>query len=231
MKILITGSQGLVGSKITPRFEKAGDEVVRYDIALDARHDIFDIDRLSHAAQDCDAFVHLVAHPHRGSAPDWESFKTLNVEGAQIAWNACIKAKVPRFVYASTGNVYCFGDGIQDDLEPPIKLNDVPYPDDERVHWYPKTKLIMESWIKAQYHDGRNYIAPTAVILRPNWIDSGPQPDWFGACLSTEKMAEGFWRACHVSMPERYNVFDLIEPNSNFEGSTLAEQILFAPQV
>lgn len=231
-KILMTGSSGFVAGLVSGKFKDAEDvEFVEYDIK--AGQDIFNEEQLEEAMSGADVVVHMVAYPHRGMG-QWPDYERLNVNGTKAVYGMAKKLGVPRFVYCSTGNLYCFGDGFaeQDNRKPPIKLEDLPE-NLEMVDPYPRSKIVSERWLSEQVNEDD---APEVIALRINWIlgqdlpvqyRNPSSPEWHGAIITPPRMAEGFFNACFVSLPGPYVVVDLIEKNENYEGAMLASDILF----
>lgn len=61
MRILVTGSEGLIGSVLTKRLEADGYDIVRFDLKRDPRENIIDTPVLSAAAANVDGIVYLAA--------------------------------------------------------------------------------------------------------------------------------------------------------------------------
>jgi nucleoside-diphosphate-sugar epimerase len=102
MRILVTGSGGLIGGAVVQRLEAEGDEVVGYDIA-DGK-DVLDAAGLADAAQNCHAIVHA-AGGHRPGVEPGQSFITHNVTGNWNMLSAAEKAGIRRVVTFSSVNV------------------------------------------------------------------------------------------------------------------------------
>jgi nucleoside-diphosphate-sugar epimerase len=221
MKIMVTGSKGYVWNLIKDRF--FNDDIVEYDVTNNVCQDVHNTAYIANEMEGCQCVLHLAAFPHRDSASGWDAFRKLNVEGTQSVFRAATEARVPRMVYASSGNVYCFGDRIasQDGLTPPILLTDVPEPD--RCHPYPRSKILAEQWLASQT------VGPVVIALRINWIGSKPGTDdpWFGANISVSRLSEGIWSACRCRLEKKYEVVDLIELNPNYPGSIRCNSLLF----
>ena len=87
MRVLVTGSSGLIGSAVVERLQAEGDDVVSFDIA-DGR-DILDPAAVAAAAVGCEAIVHAAGG--RGASEDpGASFITHNVTGN---WNILAAAQ------------------------------------------------------------------------------------------------------------------------------------------
>ena len=56
MRVLVSGSSGLIGGGVVEHLSAQGDQVVRFDIA--DGHDVLDADNYAAAARGCDAIVH-----------------------------------------------------------------------------------------------------------------------------------------------------------------------------
>lgn len=65
MKILITGSEGLIGTAIFERLKKLNIDTIHFDKKFPLKHpyygDILNKDKLEAAVADCDGIVHLAA--------------------------------------------------------------------------------------------------------------------------------------------------------------------------
>jgi nucleoside-diphosphate-sugar epimerase len=219
MKVFMTGSSGLLASWIRPGFNREGIDIIGYDIK--SGQDIFDIRKLERAMKGCDIVLHLAAYPSRDSAQTWEQFHHLNHEGAILVFEIAKKLKIKRFVYGSTGNVYCFGDGLQDDKEPPIEIEDTPDPD--LMHPYPRSKLLTETYLK----ENRGTIQ--VIVLRPNHLAPTPKPImelWRGATITRDRLVRYFVNACMKYIRNRYVILDVIEPTENYPGSLKAQELL-----
>jgi len=104
--ILITGSQGWVGSQIIPILERTYD-IVRYD--LKSQQDIFNCKQLVKYLSGVDVVLHLAGL--RGSDCDTEGAKPedyhkVNYGGTVVVVKAMKKAKVKKMVFISSGAVY-----------------------------------------------------------------------------------------------------------------------------
>jgi nucleoside-diphosphate-sugar epimerase len=220
IRLLMTGSKGLLASWIKPAIMAADVDIINYDIR--DGQDIFDEALLAEKMAGVDVCLHMAAYPHRGAAPDWPTFKTLNVGGAKAVYKAANKAGVNKFIYVSSGNVYCFGDklGSQDALSPPVKVDNVP--ELEECHPYPRSKLTMEKWLRGQANTTKMQI----VIMRPNHLAPTP-PEimkiWHGATITRKRMADYFTAAIIKKLPEKYMIYDIIEPTKNYPNSILAQ--------
>jgi len=146
MKVLITGSEGLVGSALAPLLERQGYEVVRFDIRRDPSEDVRSVEALRKAMQGCTGVVHLAAV----SRVIWgEQNPTLcwdtNVRGLNNAL-ACaeLAESSPWFVFASSREVY----GQPDSL--PV-TEDAPY---RPCNFYGYAKIEGERMVEQARQDG-----------------------------------------------------------------------------
>src|SRR3989338_354655 len=119
MKILVTGGAGYVGSKLVPKLLKLDHDVVVLDLFLygevlhahpklkKIKGDVRDIATLKKACQGCEAVIHLACisndpsfelNPTLGKSINFDAFEPL-VQTAK-------RAKVHRFIYASSSSVY-----------------------------------------------------------------------------------------------------------------------------
>lgn len=116
MAILITGSTGYIGSKLTAKLAEEGDDIhilCRTAPALPAFNkpnikvfigDISDTESLKPALQNVDKVYHLAAYA-RLWAKDSSTFHKLNVDGLENVLKASREAGVSKLVYTSTAGV------------------------------------------------------------------------------------------------------------------------------
>lgn len=102
MRILVTGSSGLVGRAAVEHLERSGHEVVSFD--LDAGLDVCSADDVRGAVHGVDGVVHLAAVLgwHDESA---EEFMQVNLVGTWRMLSEAIRASVRRFVFVSSIDV------------------------------------------------------------------------------------------------------------------------------
>ena len=101
MRVLVTGSRGLVGSAVVERLHAESCEVVGFDIA--DGHDILNAPAFAAAARGCDAIVHA-AGGSSGTGEDGERYITHNVTGNFNALAAAREAGARRVVTFSSVN-------------------------------------------------------------------------------------------------------------------------------
>ena len=101
MRVLVTGSRGLIGGAVVERLQAEGCDVVAFDIA--DGHDIMDPSAFAAAAHGCDAIVHA-AGGHGGGTDPGASFITHNVTGNWNALAAAQQAGARRVVTFSSVN-------------------------------------------------------------------------------------------------------------------------------
>lgn len=139
MKILITGSEGFIGSETTKLLTEKGLEVIPYDLMI--QRDIRDSTQLDYIFREYgpDRVMHLAAIARFSDADrDPKLAHETNVMGTKNVVDVCKKYRIP-LVYASTGSVY-----MPINQEPPIteefpgKGNSV----------YGCTKYIGETYVK-----------------------------------------------------------------------------------
>jgi nucleoside-diphosphate-sugar epimerase len=123
-KILVTGGAGYVGCVLAPKLINAGCEVVAYDLMLFGpagltKHpklqviegDIRDVRAFSSALKGIDAVIHLACISNDPSFElDPGLSKSINYDCFEPMVQACVKAGVRRFIYASTSSVYGVSD-------------------------------------------------------------------------------------------------------------------------
>jgi nucleoside-diphosphate-sugar epimerase len=101
MRVLVTGSGGLIGGAVVRRLRAEACEVVEFDIA--DGHDVMDAPAMAAAAQGCDAVVHAAGGFGRGGGNEASTI-TLNVTGNWNALTAAQEAGAKRVVTFSSVN-------------------------------------------------------------------------------------------------------------------------------
>lgn len=155
MKVLVTGSNGLVGKKIAELLVNQKNLVARFD--HENGYDILNASQLKTAMKGCDAAIHCAAilNENRGKKELWET----NVQGTQNVVNACIQNKVQRLVFISSVGVYGNQPGTKNE-------------DSKRL---PKT-LYDQSKATAEQLVIQNAVVPFTVIRSALVV--GPSPHW-----------------------------------------------------
>ncbi|WP_400246196.1 NAD-dependent epimerase/dehydratase family protein [Niallia sp. JL1B1071] len=153
MNVFVTGATGKVGSRFVPRLLQRGYKVkllVRDSSKADWLRqlgaelvigDLLEQDNYIEALEGTDVVVHLAAQ-FRGV--DEETTRISNVDGSIALAQAALKAEVPRFVFASTNNVYGAGNYSRPNHE-----------DDEvrPAFPYPQTKAEAEAALLRLHHE------------------------------------------------------------------------------
>jgi UDP-glucose 4-epimerase len=103
MRLLITGANGQIGSRLTKRLIKDGHEV--YPLSH-SDCDVRDNDRLDEifsSLNKLDIVIHLASHLPNTANPD---FHNVNIQGTVNVINACRKYDVGKLIFASSMRVY-----------------------------------------------------------------------------------------------------------------------------
>ena len=131
MKIVVTGSSGLLGRHVAGALVGAGHEVLGIDMAPPStggwQHVTADLTDLGATLQligACEAVVHIAAIPRPTGRAPAEVFRT-NIAAAYNVVEAAVKAGASRFVYASSFSVlgYPFAENFQAPHYLPIDQN------------------------------------------------------------------------------------------------------------
>lgn len=170
MKILVTGSNGLVGSHVAEFGVKAGHQMRAADIGPPPPHvqsrapgaefvtcDVRNREDCARAVESCDAIIHCAAKIIYDETPESASATfDVNVLGSrnllELAQERCI-----RFVLLSSASLY----GERPDLQPTAESDHL-----EPDGIYAATKQIMEIMITTY----RRLFGVDAVSIRPGWV-------------------------------------------------------------
>ena len=150
MKILITGSKGLIGSALSHALKRLRIQIIGIDLKEDVDHpchgNILDTDLLSEKMEGCAGVIHLAAisrviFGERNPVLCWET----NVHGTSNVIRAALSSEYrPWIIYASSREVY----GRQETL--PVRETDPICP----VNIYGESKAEAERIITAARRDG-----------------------------------------------------------------------------
>lgn len=115
MRVLVTGSSGLIGSAVVTRLRAEADDVVTFDIA--DGHDVLDAPGVAAAACGCEAIVHA-AGGHTDTRDPGARYITHNVTGNWNILAAAQQAGIRRVVTFSSANALGIfsGNGVPDYL-------------------------------------------------------------------------------------------------------------------
>src|SRR5215472_8295504 len=102
MRVLVSGSSGLIGSAVAERLSTEGDDVVRFDIA--DGHDVSNAEDYAVAARGCEAIVHAAGGQRPDAADLGERFITHNVTGNWNMLEAARNTGIERVVTFSSVN-------------------------------------------------------------------------------------------------------------------------------
>lgn len=178
MRILVTGSEGLLGSQTVPALREAGHEVVTLDMKTRSssdgeRHiagDLRDVFVAKNAVSGMDAVVHLAAMPYDAAPPD--QVLAINVPGTWNICAACEEAGVPRIIYASSINALGAVGGYRPAQYLPI---------DDAYPCHPAPGYQLSKYLSDEICKSYTYrFGITTLSLRFGLILSPPSPDQTG---------------------------------------------------
>jgi dihydroflavonol-4-reductase len=170
---LITGATGQVGSAIVRVLLERGRpvralvrDVERARALLPAgcelaRGDVTDPASIQRALEGCDVLYHAAGLPEQW-LPDAATFDRVNAEGTRHAVEAALEAKVRRFVYTSTIDVFPIRSGIEFDES---RIDDEPKHTHSEISKQKADRIVVEAM-------GRGL---DAVFLHPSGV-YGPCP-------------------------------------------------------
>jgi UDP-glucose 4-epimerase len=126
MRGLVTGAGGYIASWLIPALQAQAHDVVGYSrharpdppLAHWVEGDITDLPRLTAAARDCQALIHLAVQPQYRSEADPLTDMRVNALGTLTALLAAREAGIGRFLLASSAAVYGAGKGCVRETDP-----------------------------------------------------------------------------------------------------------------
>jgi len=176
MRILVTGANGFIGSRVCQSLTERG-HMVTAAVRDQSRVASLSVSRTvavgeigpttnwSEALAGIDAVVHLAARVHVGSSrnPREEeiTIQRINVAGTEQLFDSAATVNVNRFIFVSSVKAQGERSGSR-----PLTTADIPAPEDA----YGRSKLQAEDLILARALRG----GPQAVILRPGFVYGWP---------------------------------------------------------
>jgi len=185
--------------------------------------DILDVrSRLAARFAGSDAVIHLAAIPHP-FAPGVidEDFRRINYEGSINVFEAARDAGVPKFVFASSAQVYRIHDPVRIDRFPIREDNHQPTLDEGQT-MYGYLKAEFERYLERACPDG----STQGIALRLEFPGvRATEPANFYVCTSLENLAAGV--RCAVEAPDTFafEAFNLADAERDPAVGDLAETI------
>ena len=172
--------------------------------------DILDFrSRLAERFRGSDVVVHLAALPHPnvpGAAePD---YRRINFDGAVNVFEAARDAGVPRFVFASSAQVYGINDPVKIDQFPILETNYLPTREDGQ-HEYGALKTDFERYLAEACADSNGTRALALRLECPGVLSNAPFN--FYASTSIENTGLAFARAIEADLDSPFEAFNVLD--------------------
>ncbi len=188
---------------------RAEGKLSRLGILRPTGDDIFDLrSRLAERFRGSRAVVHLAALPHPnvlGAAA--ADYRRINYEGAVNVFAAAQDAGVPKFIFASSAQVYGINSPVRIDQFPILESNYLPTLEDGQSEY---------GAIKAEFETHLAEAAPAgnteAVALRLEF--PGMKSEWAGnffLSTSIENTVAGFARSIEAELESPFEAFNLVD--------------------
>ena len=223
-KIFITGGSGYMGNHTIPHLRKAGYQVFNFDLKENSQYDIFNKELLLQKMKGFDVVYHLanIPHPFEGNEAD---YRKLNYEGSILAFQCAAKAKVKKFIFASSGCVYGFWGGFAKPEQIPVSEGNYKPTIAEGQTLYGYFKLAFENYLNKNSamnnmksislrFEGVNPVVVTPPATGMFLAGKKPQEQSFkrwhllGNC-SIENYVQLLTRAIDVDLESYYEVFNV----------------------
>jgi nucleoside-diphosphate-sugar epimerase len=153
MKVLVTGSEGFLGSYLIPLLEKKGWTVERFDMALG--QNILNREQITQSLDGCYAVIHLAAALDESLG--YQKLQQINVEGTRLLLEEAVKQKIHHFVFLSSVGV--MGN---------IKTKATEQTSFNPQTNYEKTKTAAEKLVQEFSHFLPTTIIRSALVYGPN---------------------------------------------------------------
>ena len=220
MKVMVTGSEGVIGSALCRELEKMSDiQLVRYDKRLG--DDITDYPKLLGKLRGCDVVVHLAGIPGPHGNFKYGDFFWHNCHGTFRLASACKEAGVKRVIYSSSGAYYGLESTVlrrNKDKILPVKSEDIAEcylkvaEPDATYHkpelYYMSSKVIAEA-ILGTYGLTKDF---QVVIIRLAPVDPIKYPEvpsCWGAGLKKVSCVKAFISAIKSEKELWYEIFNI----------------------
>ena len=170
MKVLVTGSAGLVGTAVVSEFRDSGHTVVEYDLLNGL--DVLEVDSLRASMRGCDAILHAAALLGRPGETA-EQIMNVNLQGTWNVLSAACDLGVERVGFVSSVDAL----GLFKGERAPDYL---PIDDDHVCH--PRTPYAISKYLAEQMcRLSASVHGPTVICLRPPGVWSEGTYEWVQA--------------------------------------------------
>lgn len=157
MKVMVTGSHGLVGTPLVDHLNYRGHEVVSYDLKEGC--DTLNHRTLARYMAGCDVVVHLSAiawpHPHK----DWYQFWRHNCLAVQEVAATSVASGVKRLVFTSSTAYYGFEANV------PLRINAPAKEGEQHISQYLRADDLAEVTPQAVYYIQSKVIAENILAV------------------------------------------------------------------
>jgi nucleoside-diphosphate-sugar epimerase len=189
--------------------ERAERKLLRLGVVRPTGDDIFDLrGRLAERFRGSRAVIHLAALPHANvpGAADAD-YRRINYDGAVNVFAAAQEAGVPKFIFASSAQVYGINDPVRIDQFPILESNYLPTPEDGQRP-YGALKVQFERYLAEAAPTG----GTQAIALRLEFPGvRSPAPINLFVSTSIENMVAGFARAIETELDSPFEAFNLVD--------------------
>lgn len=183
--------------------------LLKAGIIVPAEDDILDLrNRLADRFRGSDAVIHLAAlpHPNVPGATDYD-FRRINYDGSINVFEAAREAGVPKFIFASSCQVYGINKPVRIDQFPILESNYCPTLS-EGQSMYGFLKREFEHYLEQQCNEG----SIQAISLRLEFPGVRSKFPWnFYINASIENTVHAFIAALEVNLNTGFEVFNIAD--------------------